>query len=87
MEPEPSPFAADVAHVGEQVDVLLQAGIRIFHFFDDYFPHCLHADNGLRAAKDLVAPAQFSHGPTRNPETWSAGGDESLHGLTLTSKT
>ena len=32
MEVEPSIYAADFAHLGEQLDVLLRAGVRIFHF-------------------------------------------------------
>jgi ribulose-phosphate 3-epimerase len=32
VEVEPSLYAADFAHLGEQVDVLLRAGARIFHF-------------------------------------------------------
>jgi ribulose-phosphate 3-epimerase len=31
-EIEPSLYAADFAHLGEQIDVLLRAGVRIFHF-------------------------------------------------------
>ncbi len=32
VEVEPSLYAADFAHLGEQIDVLLRAGVRIFHF-------------------------------------------------------
>jgi ribulose-phosphate 3-epimerase len=32
VEIEPSLYAADFAHLGEQIDVLLRAGARIFHF-------------------------------------------------------
>jgi len=32
VEVEPSIYAADFAHLGEQLDVLLRAGVRIFHF-------------------------------------------------------
>jgi ribulose-phosphate 3-epimerase len=32
VEVEPSLYAADFAHLGEQVDILLRAGVRIFHF-------------------------------------------------------
>ena len=32
MEIEPSIYAADFAHLGEQIDVLLRTGARIFHF-------------------------------------------------------
>jgi ribulose-phosphate 3-epimerase len=32
VEVEPSLYAADFARLGEQVDVLLRAGVRIFHF-------------------------------------------------------
>jgi ribulose-phosphate 3-epimerase len=32
VEVEPSIYAADFAHLGEQLDVLLRAGARIFHF-------------------------------------------------------
>jgi ribulose-phosphate 3-epimerase len=32
VEVEPSLYAADFAHLGEQIDVLLRAGARIFHF-------------------------------------------------------
>ena len=31
-EIEPSLYAADFANLGEQIDVLLRAGVRIFHF-------------------------------------------------------
>jgi len=32
VEVEPSLYAADFAHLGAQIDVLLRAGVRIFHF-------------------------------------------------------
>src|SRR5437667_6665085 len=32
VEVEPSLYAADFARLGEQVDILLGAGVRIFHF-------------------------------------------------------
>jgi ribulose-phosphate 3-epimerase len=32
VEVEPSLYAADFAHLGDQIDVLLRAGVRIFHF-------------------------------------------------------
>ena len=32
VEVEPSLYGADFAHLGEQIDVLLRAGVRIFHF-------------------------------------------------------
>jgi ribulose-phosphate 3-epimerase len=32
LEIEPSLYAADFAHLGDQIDVLLRAGVRIFHF-------------------------------------------------------
>ena len=32
VEVEPSLYAADFAHLGDQVGVLLQAGVRVFHF-------------------------------------------------------
>jgi ribulose-phosphate 3-epimerase len=32
VEVEPSLYAADFAHLGDQIDVLLRAGTRIFHF-------------------------------------------------------
>ena len=32
VEVEPSLYAADFAHLGDQVDILLRAGVRIFHF-------------------------------------------------------
>ena len=31
-EVEPSLYAADFAHLGDQIDVLMRAGVRIFHF-------------------------------------------------------
>jgi len=31
-EIEPSLYAADFAHLGDQIDVLLRAGVRVFHF-------------------------------------------------------
>ena len=32
VEVEPSLYAADFAHLGEQIDVLLRTGVRVFHF-------------------------------------------------------
>jgi ribulose-phosphate 3-epimerase len=32
VEVEPSLYAADFGHLGDQIDVLLRAGVRIFHF-------------------------------------------------------
>jgi ribulose-phosphate 3-epimerase len=32
VEVEPSLYAADFAHLGEQIDVLMRAGARVFHF-------------------------------------------------------
>src|SRR5215218_4049208 len=32
VEIEPSLYAADFANLGEQIDVLMRAGVRIFHF-------------------------------------------------------
>lgn len=32
VEIEPSLYAADFAHLGEQVEILLRAGVRVFHF-------------------------------------------------------
>jgi ribulose-phosphate 3-epimerase len=32
VEVEPSVYAADFAHLGDQIDVLLRAGVRVFHF-------------------------------------------------------
>jgi len=32
VEVEPSLYAADFAHLGDQIDVLLRVGVRIFHF-------------------------------------------------------
>jgi ribulose-phosphate 3-epimerase len=32
VEVEPSLYAADFAHLGDQIDILLRAGVRIFHF-------------------------------------------------------
>jgi ribulose-phosphate 3-epimerase len=32
VEVEPSLYAADFAHLGDQIDILLGAGVRIFHF-------------------------------------------------------
>jgi ribulose-phosphate 3-epimerase len=32
VEVEPSLYAADFAHLGEQIEMLLRAGVRIFHF-------------------------------------------------------
>src|SRR5215212_6051656 len=32
VEVEPSLYAADFAHLGDQIDVLLRAGTRFFHF-------------------------------------------------------
>jgi ribulose-phosphate 3-epimerase len=32
VEVEPSLYAADFAHLGDQIDILLRAGVRVFHF-------------------------------------------------------
>ena len=32
VEVEPSIYAADFAHLGDQIDVLLRTGVRVFHF-------------------------------------------------------
>jgi len=32
VEVEPSIYAADFAHLGDQIDMLLRAGVRVFHF-------------------------------------------------------
>ena len=32
VEVEPSLYAADFARLGEQIEILLRAGVRIFHF-------------------------------------------------------
>ena len=32
VEVEPSLYAADFSRLGEQIDVLMRAGVRIFHF-------------------------------------------------------
>jgi ribulose-phosphate 3-epimerase len=32
VEVEPSLYAADFAHLGDQIDILVRAGVRIFHF-------------------------------------------------------
>jgi ribulose-phosphate 3-epimerase len=32
VEVEPSLYAADFAHLGDQIDVLMRAGVRVFHF-------------------------------------------------------
>ena len=32
VEVEPSLYAADFARLGEQIDVLLDAGVRVFHY-------------------------------------------------------
>ena len=32
VEVEPSLYAADFSRLGEQIDVLLRAGVRVFHF-------------------------------------------------------
>src|SRR5919201_3666971 len=32
VEIEPSLYAADFAHLGDQIDTLMRAGVRIFHF-------------------------------------------------------
>ena len=86
MEIEPSLYAADFANLGEQVEVLLRAGARVFHFDvgDGHFvepvtigPVVLQAVAPLvHAAGGAVDCHLMVDNPTRHfPQIARAGGD------------
>jgi ribulose-phosphate 3-epimerase len=83
---EPSLYAADFARLGEQVEELLDAGARVFHFDvgDGHFvepvtigPIVLHAIAGLVHARDAVLDCHLMvENPERHiPQIAEAGGD------------
>ncbi|HEY2355534.1 MAG TPA: ribulose-phosphate 3-epimerase [Gaiellaceae bacterium] len=85
-EIEPSLYAADFAHLGEQIDVLLEAGCRVFHFDvgDGHFvepvtigPVVLRAIAPRVHAKGGVLDCHLMvDNPTRHfPQIAAAGGD------------
>jgi ribulose-phosphate 3-epimerase len=87
VEIEPSLYAADFAHLGEQVDVLLRTGARVFHFDvgDGHFvepitmgPIVLQAVAPIVHAFDggVVECHLMVDNPTRHfPQVARAGGD------------
>ena len=85
-EIEPSLYAADFARLGEQVEELLDAGVRVFHFDvgDGHFvepvtigPVVLRAIAGLVHARDAVLDCHLMvENPERHiPQIADAGGD------------
>ncbi|HSJ95334.1 MAG TPA: ribulose-phosphate 3-epimerase [Gaiellaceae bacterium] len=85
-EIEPSLYAADFARLGEQVEELLDAGVRVFHFDvgDGHFvepitigPVVLRAIAGLVHARDAVLDCHLMvENPERHiPQIAEAGGD------------
>ena len=86
VEIEPSLYAADFAHLGEQVEVLLRAGTRVFHF-DVGDGHFIEPITMGPIVLQSVAPIVHEMGgavdchlmvdnPTRHfPQIAAAGGD------------
>jgi ribulose-phosphate 3-epimerase len=85
-EIEPSLYAADFARLGEQVEELLDAGVRVFHFDvgDGHFvepvtigPVVLRSIAGLVHARDAVLDCHLMvENPERHiPQIADAGGD------------
>ena len=85
-EVEPSLYAADFARLGEQVEELLDAGVRVFHFDvgDGHFvepvtigPVVLRAIAGVVHARDAVLDCHLMvENPERHiPQIADAGGD------------
>ena len=86
VEIEPSLYAADFAHLGEQIDVLLRTGARVFHFDvgDGHFiepitfgPIVLQAiAPGIHATAGVIDCHLMVDNPTRHfPQLARAGGD------------
>jgi ribulose-phosphate 3-epimerase len=86
VEIEPSLYAADFAHLGEQIDVLLRTGARVFHFDvgDGHFiepitigPIVLQAiAPGIHATGGVIDCHLMVDNPTRHfPQIARAGGD------------
>ena len=86
VEIEPSLYAADFAHLGEQVDILMRAGTRVFHF-DVGDGHFIEPITMGPIVLQSVAPIVHEMGgavdchlmvdnPTRHfPQIAAAGGD------------
>ena len=86
VEIEPSLYAADFAHLGEQVEVLLRAGTRVFHF-DVGDGHFIEPITMGPIVLESIAPRVHALGgandchlmvdnPTRHfPQIAAAGGD------------
>jgi ribulose-phosphate 3-epimerase len=86
VEIEPSLYAADLAHLGEQVDILLRAGARVFHF-DVGDGHFIEPITMGPIVLQSIAPIVHGMGgaidchlmvdnPTRHfPQIAAAGGD------------
>jgi ribulose-phosphate 3-epimerase len=83
---EPSLYAADFARLGEQIEELLDAGVRVFHFDvgDGHFvepvtigPVVLHSIAGLVHARDAILDCHLMvENPERHiPQIAKAGGD------------
>jgi ribulose-phosphate 3-epimerase len=86
VEIEPSLYAADFAHLGDQIDVLLRTGARVFHFDvgDGHFiepitigPIVLQAiAPGIHATGGVIDCHLMVDNPTRHfPQIARAGGD------------
>jgi ribulose-phosphate 3-epimerase len=86
VEVEPSLYAADLAHLGEQVEILLRAGARVFHFDvgDGHFvepitmgPVVLKSIAGqVHAAGGAIDCHLMVDNPVRHfPQIAAAGGD------------
>ena len=88
VEIEPSLYAADFAHLGEQVDILLRAGARIFHFDigDGHFvppvtigPIVLQAISGQIHGMDGVIDCHLmTETPEKHFEAVAAAGGDSV---------
>ena len=86
VEIEPSLYAADFAHLGEQVDILMRAGTRVFHF-DVGDGHFIEPITMGPIVLESIAPLVHAMGgaidchlmvdnPTRHfPQIAAAGGD------------
>ena len=86
VEIEPSLYAADFAHLGEQVDILMRSGTRVFHF-DVGDGHFIEPITMGPIVLESIAPLVHAMGgaidchlmvdnPTRHfPQIAAAGGD------------
>jgi ribulose-phosphate 3-epimerase len=86
VEVEPSLYAADFSRLGEQIDVLMRSGVRIFHF-DVGDGHFVEPITFGPVVLESIAPIVHRHGgridchlmvdnPTRHfPQIARAGGD------------